>query len=247
MLRKDLTDRDVRKIVTESIEIISVTQRQLRLPISPNIYRTRKRLENGRFKAKYINATRTRPYAMDFGSFIPPNTIHLDKKLPFSDKPLDMPDFVQTMTTYSAIHEVVHADDHMGGDKLLLATRDHILRSHEDKLEKSLEIINGDGGCTTIIDYEDLASLWAVQYMDMVTHYRGYVVLRHMKYPKLDQIWSRLSNLYFPPNLLTYIEIGKGVEYVFSLFSERIGDYCLIEALDDYTMIKERDANSYTV
>jgi hypothetical protein len=121
------------------------------------------------------------------------------------------------------------------------------LDSHDDKLEKSMEIIREDGGYLGIDNFEDLASLWAVQYVDMVTHYRSYVVLRHHRYPKLDQIWSRLRNDYFPPNLLTNIEVTKGVDYVFSLFTERIGEYCLIEALDEYQKLKEKQSASYMV
>jgi hypothetical protein len=246
-LRKELSDGDVREIVRESLKLIRATQRATQLPISPNIGSTTHRLSKGEFKAKHINNGRGRAYAMDFGTFQPPNIIHLDKRLPSCDHPMHMPDFAETMTAYSAIHEVLHADDHTGGDKLLLATRRHILESHEDKLEKSMEIIREDGGYVGIDSYADLASLWAVQYVDMVTHYRSYVVLRHHRYPKLDQIWSRLRNDYFPPNLLTNIEVTKGVDYVFSLFTERIGEYCLIEALDEYQKLKEKQSASYMV
>lgn len=246
-LRKELSDGDVRTIVQESIKLISSTQREIHLPISPNIISTKSRLRQGVFKAKPINNGRNRSYAMDFGNFKPPNMISLDKRLPSCDHPMNMPDFTETMIAYSGIHEVIHADDHTGGDKLLLATRKHILETHVDKLETSMDIIENDGGYVGIDSYDDLASLWAVQYVDMVTHYRGYVVLRHHKFPKLDQIWSRLRNDYFPPNLLTNIEVTKGVDYVFSLFTDRIGEYCLIEALDEYKKLKEKQTASYMV
>ena len=246
-LRRELTDSDVRQLVHESLNLISRTQRHLDLPIMPNLPTTTIRLKQGNFKATFINNPKGRNYSMDFGSFQPPANITLDKRLPFSDHPLDMPDFADTLTVYSAIHEIIHADDHVGGDKLLLATCNHILDVHEDKLEKSLKIIYDEGGNEVIKDYEDLASLWAIQYVDMVTHYKSYVVLRHMHYPKIDQIWSRLSHDYFPPNLLTCIEVSKGTDYVFSLFTERIGDYCLIEALEDYNCMKERENQSYMV
>jgi hypothetical protein len=160
---------------------------------------------------------------------------------------LDLPDFAYTLTVYSVVHELVHADDHTGGDRLLLETRKHIWDTHEDKLKKSLRILERNSGSTVIKNYDDLASLWAIQYVDMVTHYRGYVVLRHMQYPKLDHIWSRLSTDYFPPNLLTCIELSKGVNFVFSLFTERMGKYCLIEALEDFNCMKEREVQSYMV
>ena len=246
-LRKELTDGDVRQLVKDSLNLISRTQRQLNLPIMPNLPTTTIRLKQGNFKAMYINNPRGKNYSMDFGSFQPPADIYLDKRLPSCDHPMDMPDFADTLTVYSAVHEIIHADDHAGGDQLLLATCNHILESHVDKLERSLQIIINEGGDCVIKDYDDLASLWAIQYVDMVTHYRGYVVLRHMNYPKIDQIWSKLSNDYFPPNLLTCIEASRGSDYVFSLFTERMGDYCLIEALDEYNRMKEREAQSYMV
>jgi hypothetical protein len=246
-LRKELTDSDVRQLIHDSLNLVSISQRKLNLPIMPNILETRLRLNGGIFKASYINNPKGQNYSMDYGSFQPPSTIFLDKRLPSSDHPLDMPDFAETLTKYSAVHELIHADDHTGGDQLLLKTLKHILTSHEDKLEKSLHIIERDGGSEYITNYDDLASLWAIQYVDMVTHYRAYVVLRHKQYPKLDQIWSRLSTDYFPPNLLTCIEVTKGSGFVFSLFTEKIGEYCLIEALDDFSCIKEREAQSYTV
>ena len=63
------------------------------------------------------------------------------------------------------------------------------MKAHEDKLDRSLQIIINAGGDSVIKDYEDLATLWAIQYVDMVTHYRSYVVLRYMQYPKIEQIW----------------------------------------------------------
>jgi hypothetical protein len=201
----------------------------------------------GTFKAVHMNHFRHNKYLMDYGGFVPPNTILLDRNLPSSDHPMNMPEFTETLTVYSAIHEVLHADDHVNGDKLLLATREHILKRHTDKLSKSMLIIQNEGGCDAIRDYKDLATLWAVQYVDMVTHYRSYVILRHMKYPKLDHLWSRLRNDFFPPNLFTCIEVNKGTEYVFRLFNEKMGGYCLIEALDEYKAVKELNCNSYMV
>jgi hypothetical protein len=246
-LRKELTDGDVRQLVRDSLKLIGRTQRHLHLPIMPNLPTTTIRLKQGNFKAMYINNSKGKIYSIDFGSFQPPANIILDKRLPSSDHPLNMPDFADSLTVYCAVHEIIHADDHVGGDQLLLATCNHILDSHEDKIEKSLQIIYDEGGNEVIKDYEDLASLWAIQYVDMVTHYRSYVVLRYMQYPKIDQIWSRLSNDYFPPNLLTCIEVSRGTDYVFSLFTERMGEYCLIEALEEYNCMKERETQSYMV
>jgi len=246
-LRRELSDADVRRIVQESLKMISQTQNELGLPIAPNLWRTKLRLETGSFVAGAINRRRGNRYGMDYGSFTPPSTITLDRRLPSSDHPLDMPDLAETMTAYSGVHEVIHADDHTGGDRLLLATREHILKEHQDKLQRSMAIIQREGGCSAIHDHGDLASLWAVQYVDMTTHYRSYKVLQHHRYPKMDHIWSMLSDDYFPPNLLTCIENSRGTQHVFSLFTEQVGRYCLIEALEEYNAIKERDSCSYTV
>lgn len=240
--RKELTDRRVRDLVYESIELIGKVQSQLRLPISPHLYETYERLREGNFRSEILNKRKRNKYSMDFGNFIPPSTIVLDRGLPMSDRPLDLPELARTLTTYSAVHEVIHADDHTGGDQLLLATRDHIVEAHQDKLAKSMDILKRDYNHDCICGHNDLACLWAIQYVDMVTHYRAYVVLRQLNYPKLEHIWSRLRNDYFSPNLLTCIEVEKGAKYVFSLFTERVGEYCLIEALQEYKAIKERDA-----
>ncbi|MCP8310939.1 MAG: hypothetical protein L6N94_05520 [Candidatus Methylarchaceae archaeon HK01M] len=239
---KELSDDNVHDLVYESIELIKKVQRQLQLPISPNLRRTIKRLKNGCFKAEHIRGLRKNKYTMEYGMFIPPSTIILDKHLLKSDKPMDIPEFVDTFMVYNAVHEVLHADDNVGGDKLLLSTLEHIIKIHGDKLEKSMEIIKEEGNHDCIRNKKDLAFLWAIQYNDVVTHYRTYVVLRHMKYPKLDHIWSRLRKDYFPPHLLTNIEIVKGIKYVFSLFTEKLGEYCLIEAYKEHVDIKERDS-----
>ena len=246
-LRKRLKDEDVHSLVVEAIELISAAQNQIDFPISPHIKDTSRRLSNGNFKAGHINSKKSKAYAMEFGSFNPPATIILDKKLPLIDRPLNLPAFAHTMTVYSAVHEVIHADDHTGGDELLIATQLHILKQHNDKLEKGMNIIVEEGGCVSIQDYKDLAGLWAVQYVDMVTHYRAYVVLREHKYSKLEEVWSRLNTDYFPPNLLTCIELEKGTDYVFRLFTDFMGEYCLIEALDEFQKIKDKNACSYTV
>jgi hypothetical protein len=246
-LRKELRDKDVEKIILESVILVKEAQLELGLFISPTIDQTKLRLQSGNLKADYLHNKKNKKYSFEYGSFIPPATILLDKKLPFCDKPLDMPQFCETMIYYSAVHEIIHADDHTRGDELLLATRHHILDVHNDKLETSMKILREKEETKCIQNYEDLASLWSIQYVDMVTHYRAYIVLRHKKYKKLDRIWTQLDKEYFPPNLLTCIEIEKGTDYVFSLFTEKIGDYCLIEALEEYKTIKDKNVCSYTI
>ena len=97
-LRKELTDGDVRELVKNSLSLISRTQRQLNLPIMPNLPTTTQRLKQGNFKAMYINNKRGQNYSMAFGSFNPPADIYLDKRLPSCDHPLNMPDFADTLT-----------------------------------------------------------------------------------------------------------------------------------------------------
>jgi hypothetical protein len=245
--RKELTHDDVRRLVFGSVDLIREAQDQLRLLIGENIFETRDRLLEGEFRAEDMPKPWNSPYRMEFGAFVPPSMVILDKNLPLSDRPMDVPEFASTLSLYTAVHEVIHADDHTGGEKLFTATRKHILDAHQDKLRKALEIIRRQGGCDSIRNYEDLAELWAIQYVDMVTHYRSYVVLRYGGLPKLDDVWSRLSDDFFSPCILTCIELQKGVEYVFSLFTERMGEYCLIDALSEYEEIGKKRANGYTV
>ena len=184
---------------------------------------------------------------MDYGAFEPPSTIILDRWLLYCDRPLSIPQLPTTLASYCATHEVAYADNHTGGDKLLSATRRHILEDHGDKLKKGMRIIEQESGCDCIAGYKELAGLWAAQYVDMVAHYRSYVVLRHKRFPKLDYVWARLRNHFFPPNLLTCIERQKGISHVFDIINKRAGEYCLIEALRESQQISERNASSYTV
>lgn len=254
MGRRALTSEDVRKLVFLAIEMIGDVQRETKLPICPKIDETQERLRKGDFRTEILNLERysmdfdrNRPYKMDYGAFEPPSTIILDSELPFSDKPLSIPQLPETLAIYSATHEVIHADDFTGGDTLQAKTCKHILRDHMDKLEKGMWVIEqgDDTGC--IGSLMELAELWALQYVDMVTHYRAYYVLRHRQLPMLDLIWSGLHNDFFPPTLLTFIERHRGADYIFDTVTRRAGSYCLIEALREFEGIGEKSACSYTV
>lgn len=245
--RRELTSEDVKKLVFDSISLIIETQKELDLPICPNIHETRERLKGGRFRARRLRQRRAFPYQMAYGSFDPPSTITLDSKLPFCDRPLDVPELPYTMSYYTATHEVVHADDYTGGDAIYSATRDHILVDHWDKLERGMEIIKGERGCELIHGYNDLACLWAMQYFDMVTHFMAYVTLRHRGFPRLSMIWEGMQNGFFSPNILTRIESERGIRYVFDVIRCMAGEYCLIDALMESESIRERNACSYTV
>lgn len=247
MGRRELTSDDVRKLVFSAIERIMDAQRELDLPICRNIEETRERLQGGEFIAEPLSGRRGDPYEMEYGAFEPPSTIVLDRWLLYCDRPLRIPQLPSTLASYCATHEVTHADDHTGGDKLLSATRRHILDDHGDKLEKGMQVIEREGGHDCIAGFEELAGLWAAQYVDMVTHYRSYVVLRHKRLPKLDLVWAKLRDHYFSPNLLTCIERHKGISHIFDIITRRAGEYCLVEALRESQQIKERNASSYTV
>lgn len=245
--RRELTSEDVQKLVFESIGLIDEAQRELDLPICPNLQETRERLKGGRFRAASLLLTRSALYRMVYGSFDPPATITLDSDLPFCDWPLDIPEFPRTMARYAAAHEVIHADDHIGGDTVFTATMEHILDDHQDELERGMDIIDGKGGCESIGCYRDLAALWAMQYVDMITHYRAYVAIRHQHLPRLEMVWACMQDGFFPPSLLTHIEGDSNTEYIFDVIIGRAGEYCLIDALKESASIGERKARSYAV
>ncbi|MCX6649501.1 MAG: hypothetical protein NTV61_08995 [Candidatus Bathyarchaeota archaeon] len=245
--RRQLTHEDVQRLVMGSVELIREAQLQLSLPLCPNIVKTKEWLVNGEFYADSLINIRGRQYGMDFGCFNPPNTIMLDKNLPFSDRPLDIPDLASTLTLYTAVHEVLHADDWVGGDLLHRATKDHMLHAHVDKLEQALEFIRSGEGTDLIKSIADLAALNASHYVDMVTHFRSFLVLRYAGAQRLDMIWDKMALNFFPPNLLTMIEAEKGSRYVCDLFQKKAGGYCLIDAFEEYESIGKRSASTYTV
>ena len=247
MGRKELTSTDVKTLVLDSVTLIHDAQRELRLSICPNLKATGKRLKQGRFIAQHLHHEKPGAYHMMFGAFDPPDTITLDSNLPFCDWPLDIPDIPNTMAHYTAIHEVIHADDHIGGDKTYLATHEHILRDHMDQLKTGMRIIKENANDDCITSPYDLACLWALQYVDILTHYRSYVVLRHHRFPRLDMVWNRMQNELFPPSLMTTIERARSMRYIFKKMIERAGEYCLIDALKENQNIGERMVIKYTV
>ncbi len=245
--RRELTPKDVRKLVFESIRLIDEAQRDLRLSICPKLEETRERLRFGRFRVSPLPQERGGSYHTAYGSFDPPATITLDSGLPFCDRPFYIPEIPNTLAHYTASHEVIHADDHYGGDRLFLATREHILREHRDKLLRGIEIVEREGGCDLIRCLDDLACFWAMQYVDMVTHYRAYVTLRHHRFPRLEMIWECLNDGFFPPNMLTKIEVEKGARYTFNVTMGSAGEYCLVDALMESEGIKSKNSCRYTV
>jgi len=110
-----------------------------------------------------------------------------------------------------------------------------------------MEIISKDKHNDCIEDIEDLACLWAIQYMDILTHYRSFVVLRHHKFPKLDLVWRQMQNDFFPPSMITTIEKEKNTQYIFDEIIGKAGEYCLIDAMMENQSIGEKNACKYTV
>jgi hypothetical protein len=245
--RRELTSEDVKKYVFEAFGLIEKAQVELRLPICLNLDLTSQILKKGKFEATPLPWRRADNYQMAFGAFKPPDTIILDSRIPFCDKPFNIPDIPRTLVYYTATHEIIHADDHVGGDLMYYATQEHILSEHEDKLKKGMRAIEEGAYCDNIRSYEDLACLWAVQHVDMVTHYRTYVVLRHSRFPKLDLIWNITQNEAVPPTMLTDIEKARNARYVFESIMGCMGEYCIIDILMETKSIGYKTAMNYTV
>ena len=237
LMRRLLTPEDVRRLVFESIKEIEEVQSRLNLPICPNLQETRRRLRDGVFMAEPIVGSEG--YQMDYGLFQPPSTIILDSRLPLLEEGL---------LHYSVVHEVIHADDHTGGDRLYRETKRHILEEHEAELERGMRIITENGGRVYIRNREKLAELWAMQYVDLYVHYRTYIVLRERGTPRLERLWERLHGEGpITARLLTYLERRRGIRYIFKLLTEMVGRCCLIDLLRECEDIKKMDMVRYTI
>ncbi len=249
MERHELTSERVRELVLEALDLIREVRDGRGLPLCPRIEETRRRLARGVFRAEEIPYERRRNsfYALSYSYFEPPSTITLDKRRPFWDRPLDLPELVETATYYCVVHEVIHADDYMNGNRVIKETMRHIEEAHEDKLRISMRWLRRSGAPDYIKRKETLLRIWAEQYADMITHYRTYVVLRERKFPKVDYIWACLYSNYFPPHILTAIERERGVDYVLRRITEDLGRYCLVEALREAEEISRKKARRYTV
>jgi hypothetical protein len=244
--RRELAPSDVRELVFEAIILVAETQRDLDLSLCQNIEKTWQILKDGKFRSVHLSQNRVGAYQMAFGAYQPPSTIVMDSRIPFCDRPLNIPEVPHTLLRYTAVHEVLHVGDHLGGDTLYNGTKKHILSDHADRLERGMEFIEKEGSCDQISDRGNLASLWATQYVDMVTHYRTYVILRERGFPRLDLIWSKMQDGLFPPSMLTEIEREKGTRYVFESIRQ-VGKYCLIDALMESSSIGDKAACKYAV
>lgn len=239
----------MRRLVLDAIGLIKDVRGEAGLPICLGIEETSSRLLKGVFKAEKISRERRADsfYALNYSYFEPPSTISLDKRRPFWDSHMDLPELVETATRYCAVHEVIHADDYGDGNRVIMETMRHIGEAHQDKLKISLRLLKRSHAPEFLKSKEALIRMWAEQYADMITHYRTYLVLRQKRFPKIDYLWSCLYSDYFPPNLLTAIECEKGVNYVLRRITEDIGKYCLVEVLDEAEEISKKNAEKYTV
>lgn len=246
---RELTSEDVRELVFKAVELVKEVRDGRRLPICLRIEETEKRLAGGIFKAEEIPYEKRANsfYALNYSYFEPPSTISLDRRRPFWDNPLDLPEMVETATHFCAVHEVIHADDYREGNRVVTETVRHIGEAHQDKLKTSIRLLKESGAPEFIKRRKTLMRIWARQYADMITHYRTYLILRQRRFPKIDYLWSCLYSNYFPPNILTAIEREKGVNYVLRRITEDIGNYCLIEALKESEEISKKNAERYTV
>lgn len=239
MKRRLLTPEDVRRLVFDSMEEIDEAQSRLSLPICPNIRETRRRLRDGVFRAEPLMGEMG--YQMDYGLFQPPSTIILDSRLLFLEGG-------EGLLHYSVVHEVIHADDHTGGNRLYRETKRHILEEHGEELERGMRIVDENDGRTYIRNREKLAELWAMQYVDLYTHYRTYIVLRERAAPRLEYLWEGLHGKGpITPRLLTYLERRRGMRYIFRLLTEMVGRCCLIDLLRECEDIKKMDMVRYTI
>ncbi len=244
--RRELRPSDVRGLVFEAMLLLAETQKKTNLSICPNLEKTYRILKNGQFKSLHLPKKRDGIYQMEFGAYEPPATIIMDSRIPFVDRPLNIPEIPHTLLRYIAIHEVIHVDDHLGGDHLFNGTKKHILKDHDDKLVKGMAFIENNGHCDQIKSKVDLASIWSSQYADMVSHFKTFVTLRSNNFPKLYYIWSKMQEGSFPPRTLEEIEREKGIRYIFRCISY-VGKYCLIDAVMESSNIGEKTTCKYIV
>ena len=207
----------------------------------------KKHLREGSFKIEPFNMRLTGRHKLEYASFKPPSTIVLNSRILTCEKDLNVRDIYSPLVHYSITREVLKMDDYIGGNILLKRTMEHILKDHRDKLESGMLIVRNNNGEEYIKSIEDLASLWASQYVEMIMHYKTYVVHRYHKLPKLDFIWNLLKEELFPPSIFTCLENHLGINGVFDIITNMIGKYCLIEALNESKKIFDQNASKYVI
>jgi hypothetical protein len=247
---KKLTANSVKKLVLESINFVKETRDELNLPLFSRLEDTERRLEkNGVFKAEKFRPHHLSKgvYAKAYGYFKAPLTIVLDEDLPLEGSLFNQSELAKTATYYCSVHEVIHADDYNNSNRIIKDTLRHIRREHKNELTEASQILSKHSSGKWEHSRKEMINIWTYQYVDSATHYRTYVVLKHKKFPKIDNIWVSLYNSIFSPRLFTTIESAKGVQYTSELLSKLIGNTCIIEVVKEYEEISQQKVRRYTV
>jgi hypothetical protein len=244
-----LTSESVKKLVLQSVQLIKETRNELNLPLFSRIDETGHRLNYGNFRAEKFEPHHLSHYiyAKAYGYFKPPSTIALDKDLPLEGKIFDQPLLATTATYYCAVHEVIHADDYTDNNRILNETLKHIKTKHQNELSDASQMVFRHSKDRAATSKKEIITTWVYQYVDSATHYRTYLVLKHKRFPKIDNIWVSLYNSIFSPRLFTTIENAKGYRYLTNLLSKKIGKICIVEIAKEYEAITHRKVRSYTV
>jgi ribosomal protein L25 (general stress protein Ctc) len=243
-----LTDADVRQLVLQSLDLVQSTRDDLNIPLFTRIEETAARLKQGELKARRFHIRRSgNVIAKTYGYFQAPSTIVLDEDLLLEGQRFHQAELATTATYYSAVHEVIHADDFTHGNRLTQDTLQHIQRAHRNEIADVERILSKYAQGSWERTPQAIINTWAYQYIDSATHYRTYVVLKHHHFPELDTVWVSLYNSIFSPRLLTTLEDEKGLQYTASLLSEHIGETCIVEIAREYDAIGQTRLRQYTV
>jgi hypothetical protein len=246
--QEKLTPDRVKMLVLRSAALIRETRDELNLPLFRRIEDTQRRLEHGTFRAEPFPVHRLShfAYAKVYGYFRKPSTIVLEEALPLSGKLFDQPLLATTATYYCATHEVIHADDYTNNNGIIKNTLRHIRRKHKDELAEASEILSKHSKVRWTGSENAIINTWTYQFADAATHYRTFLVLKHKKFPKIDNIWVSLYNSIFSPSLFTTIEDAKGLQYTTSLLSKHMGKICIIEIVKMFEAISRKKTDLYT-
>jgi hypothetical protein len=247
--QKSLSSDTVKELVLRGVKLVQETRDELDLPLFRTIKDTGKRLKNGIFRARKF---RLRPvsryaYAKAYGYFRVPSTIVLDEDLPLEGRLFNQPELATTATYYCAVHEVIHADDYTDNNRIVNETLQHIKIKHGNELAEASRILSRYSRSRWGKTHDEVVNTWAYQYVDSATHYRTYLVLKHKKFPKIDNIWVSLYNSIFSPRLFTMLENAKGLYYTAHILSKQIGETCILEIIKEYEEISQRNVRTYTV
>lgn len=247
--QKRLSSDKVKDLVSRGVNLVQETRDELDLPLFGTIEDTGKRLNYGIFRARKFRLRRVSryAYAKAYGYFKAPSTIVLDEDLPLEGKLFNQPELATTATYYCAVHEVIHADDYTDNNRIVNETLQHINTKHENELGEASRILSRYSRGRWGKNNKEIVNTWAYQYVDSATHYRTYLVLKHKKLPKIDNIWGSLYNSIFSPTLFTTIEKEKGLQYTVNLLSEHIGRTCIVEIAKEFEEISQKKARTYTV